>query len=167
MLGEHAVSALGIALVALVMAVGLVGVVLPFLPGSGLIWTAGLVFGIVDGFTGVGWVLFGLMTVFALAGTAASVALPHRAGVRAGASRQALGLGVLLGIIGFFLIPVVGLVVGAVAGVLLAEYQRFGDWAAAWRTSKRVIVGFGLGAAAEFVASFAMILCWVAWVVAG
>ena len=43
--------------------------------------------------------------------------------------------GALLGIVGFFVIPVVGLVIGFVVGVYLAEWYRLRDVARAWRAT--------------------------------
>jgi uncharacterized protein YqgC (DUF456 family) len=160
-------SALGIAAVGLVMAVGLVGSVLPFVPGLVLVWGAGLVYGFVAGFGTVGGVAFAVMTVLLLAGTLAQVVLPTRRGAARGASRGVLLAGALGGVVGFFVVPVLGLPLGAVAGVLVAEHQRSGDWARAWDLTKSVLVGFGLGALAEFAAGLAMIIAWVVWVVAG
>ncbi|MCA1708963.1 MAG: DUF456 domain-containing protein [Actinobacteria bacterium] len=74
-------------------------------------------------------------------------------------------IGILGGIVGFFVIPVVGLPVGAALGVFLAERSRTPDSAAAWHTTKELIVGFGLGVLAELVAGIGMVLVWVGWVI--
>jgi hypothetical protein len=54
-----------------------------------------------------------------------------------------------------------------VGGVLAAEYARTRDRTIAWRSTKGVILGIGIGAALEFVAGVTMILVWVAWVLTG
>ena len=46
---------------------------------------------------------------------------------------MSLGAGAVLGVIGFFVIPVVGLVVGFVLGVYLAELVHRRDQRRAWR----------------------------------
>jgi len=153
-----------VALIGLAMAVGLIGTVLPFLPGLPIIWAAALVYGLAEGFGGVGSVAFTLITLLAVTGVVAGLVLPHRRVAARGASTSTVAAGVVLGIIGFFVIPVVGLVVGAVGGVLLAERSRTGDWTSAWATTKDLMVGFGIGVAVEFAAGIAMIVCWVAWV---
>jgi uncharacterized protein YqgC (DUF456 family) len=68
------------------------------------------------------------------------------------------------GLVGFFLIPVVGLVIGAILGVLIAEYNRTNEWTVAWVTTRAVVLGFGLGVAAQLLAGIVMIAIWVAWV---
>ncbi|MGH2698916.1 MAG: DUF456 domain-containing protein [Actinomycetota bacterium] len=152
-----------IVLIGLAMAVGLIGSLLPLLPGLPIIWAAAFVYGLIDGFGGEGTVAIVLITVLAVAGIAAGLVLPHRRVAARGAPATTVAIGVVLGIIGFFAIPVVGLVVGAVGGVLLAERARTGDWATAWTTTRDMLVGFGIGVAVEFAAGLAMILCWVAW----
>jgi uncharacterized protein YqgC (DUF456 family) len=153
-----------VALIALAMAVGLIGTLLPLLPGLPIIWAAALVFGLAEGFDRTGAVAFTLITLVGVAGVSAGLILPHRRVAARGAPASTVAAGVVLGIVGFFAIPVVGLVLGAVGGVLLAERARTGDWDVAWNTTKDLLVGFGIGVAVEFAAGLAMILCWVAWV---
>jgi uncharacterized protein YqgC (DUF456 family) len=76
-------------------------------------------------------------------------------------------LGSIAGIIGFFVVPIVGLPLGAVAGVYLAEYLRTADPGTAWRSTKQVILGFGIGALFEMSAGVVMIVAWVIWVLLG
>lgn len=160
-------SAAGVTLTALVMALGLLGTVLPGLPGLALIWAAGLVYGLVDGFGAVGWTAFVAMTLLLAAGTAAKFVLPHRSGVAQGVPRATLALAAVLGVVGFFVIPVVGLPVGAVLGLLLGEYRRLGDLGPALRATRGVVVAFGVGVLVEIASGVAMITCWAAWVMLG
>jgi uncharacterized protein len=155
-----------VAAVLLAMLVGLLGAVVPMMPGLVVIWGAGLVYGLIDGFGRLGTVVFAVMTVLLLVGAAASYVLPHRAGTRAGASKASIRLGILLAVVGFFVIPVIGLIVGGVAGVYLGERQRLGDGAAAWRATKQVLLGFGAGMLVEVLAGILMILAWLVWAVA-
>ena len=157
---------LGVALVATVMAVGLVGTVVPVMPGLVLIWAAGLVYGLVSGFGTAGIVAFAVMTLLLVAGTVLSYTLPHRAGIQGGAARSSMMLGIVGAVIGMVVIPVLGLPIGAVLGVLLGEFRRLRQWPAAWATTKVVVIGFGKAALAEFLAGVAMIGAWVVWVVA-
>jgi uncharacterized protein YqgC (DUF456 family) len=155
---------LTIVLVALVMAVGLIGTVLPFVPGLPLIWGAALVYGLIEEFGTPGWVAMSIITLVAIGGMVAKFVLPQRRASAGGAPRSTLVVGSIAGIIGFFVVPIVGLPLGAVAGVYLAEYWRTADPGAAWRSTKQVIVGFGIGTLLEMSAGLVMIIAWVAWV---
>jgi uncharacterized protein len=155
---------LTIFLVALVMAVGLIGTVLPFVPGLPLIWGAALVYGLIEGFEATGWAAMAVITLLAIGGMAAKIVLPQRRASATGAPRSTLIVGGIAGIIGFFVVPIVGLPLGAVAGVYIAEYWRTADPGTAWRSTKQVIVGFGIGTLLEMGAGIVMILAWVVWI---
>ena len=158
-------SGWGIVLVAAAMAVGLVGTVIPVMPGLVLMWGAALVYGLVAGFNGVGVLAFGVITALLLGGTVLTYVMPHRAGVRGGVPRSSLRLGIVGAVVGFFVIPVLGLPIGGVLGVMAGEYQRLGDSAAAWRTTKTVVVGFVKAAIVELLVGLAILGVWIAWVV--
>lgn len=146
------------------MAIGLVGTLVPLLPGLALIWGTALVYGLVDGFGTVGTVAFVTITVLFGASLICKVVLPSRRGRSGGVPALALAIGALGAAIGFFLIPVVGLIVGAVCGVLLAEYARTRDWKVAWRGTRAVAAGVGLAIALEVAAGLLMVLAWAGWV---
>lgn len=160
-------SGWGIALIAAAMAVGLMGTVVPVMPGLVVMWAAGLVYGLVAGFDAVGILAFGAITALLLGGTVLSYVVPHRSGVRGGVPKSSLRLGIGGAIVGFFAIPVLGLAIGGVLGVMAGEYQRLGNWAAAWRTTKTVVVGFIKAAAFELLAGVAILGVWIWWVAAG
>lgn len=150
--------------VAAAMAVGLLGTIVPMMPGLAIIWVAGVVYGVADGFGTLGIAAMASMTLMLGLGLAASYALPHRAGVLAGAGRASLRLGIAGAVVGFFVIPVLGLPIGALLGVLVGEQRRLGDWSRAWVATRSVAIGFGLGALAEFGAGVLMVIAWVVWV---
>ena len=159
-------STLGLLLVALVMAVGLVGVVVPVLPGLALIWAAGLVWALAEGSGAGRWVTLAVMTVLLVAGTVAKFVLPGRSVLATGAPRSTLLAGGAGALVGFFVIPVVGLVVGGALGVLLAESRRLGDTSRAWTSTRGVLLGVGIGVLLELVAGVAMVVAWVVGVAA-
>ena len=150
--------------VGLVMAVGLAGVLLPFIPGLPLIWAGAFLYGVMEGFGGTGVVAMIVITAIMVAGITSKLLVPKRRATASGAPRSTLVVGLILGVVGFFVVPIVGLPLGAALGVLLAERRRTDDWDAARRSTKEVIVGFGIGALLELAAGIAMIVTWVAWV---
>jgi len=160
------VSAAGELLVLLAMLVGLVGVVVPLLPGLLLIWAAGVAWAWADG-GGARWAVAAVLTLLLLAGTAAKYVLPARSASGAGAPRRTLLLGALGAVVGFFVIPVVGLVVGGVGAVYLAELQRLGGSAAAWRSTRAVLVGIGVGMLVELATGVLMVAVWGAAALVG
>lgn len=154
-----------VAVLAVVMAIGAVGTVVPLLPGLGLVWLAGLVYGVSQGFGTAGTVAFGVMTVLGVAATVAGYVVPQRRAAGAGAARSSVWLGVAGAVVGFFVVPVVGMPLGGVLGIYAGEHVRTRDPAVAWQATRATIVGFGVAALVQFAAALAMIAVWVAWVV--
>ena len=146
------------------MVVGLVGVLLPVVPGLALVWAVGLAWVLLDGGGAARWTVFALMTVVLLAGTVAKHALPARSAHTSGAPRSTLLLGALGAVVGFFVIPVIGLVVGGVGAVFAAELNRLGDRRSAWISTRAVLVGIGIGVLIELTAGVVAVLVWLAGV---
>ena len=147
-------------LVLMVMLVGVVGVLVPFLPGLVLVWAAGIAWVWFDGHGPahlvVGVVLSGLLAV----GIVAKYLLPARSASGAGAPRTTLVAGAAGAVVGFFVIPVVGLPVGGLAGVYLAELARLQDPRLAWRSMAAVLRGIGIGMLVELTAALLMVGVW-------
>jgi uncharacterized protein YqgC (DUF456 family) len=147
------------------MVVGIVGTIVPLVPGLGLIAAAAVVYGVVEGFGVVGWISTAVIVAIAIAGTAAGYVLPKRAAGAAGAVRSSLVIGAAGAIAGFFLIPIIGLPIGGALGIYLGERARTGAHEPAWRATMATLKGFGVGALAQLAAGVAMAATWVVWVV--
>lgn len=144
----------------LVMLVGLAGVAIPVLPGLSLVWLAAVGSMVLAGWSAGAWVTAAVVTTIFAGAQIAEYALPARAGRAAGAPRSSLIAGAALGILGFFLIPVIGFVLGGVAGVYLAERSRLGDHDAAWRTTWSVLRSVGIAALLQLLAGILIIAVW-------
>lgn len=129
--------------------VGAIGIIVPVLPGSILIGASLLVWALTTGST-VGWVVFGVGIAFVAAGMASSAVLTGRAMKKQSIPGRSVVIGLVLGIVGFFLIPVVGLLVGFALGLFLSELARQKDARAAVTSSMAAIKATGLGILAEF-----------------
>ncbi|MDP9328674.1 MAG: DUF456 domain-containing protein [Actinomycetota bacterium] len=149
------------ALLGLLMFAGLVGVVVPALPGLLLIAGAGLAWALADPHP-ARWIVALVLVVLAVGATVAATILPARRASAAGAPRSALVAGVAGMIAGFFVIPVVGALVGFPAGIFVAERVRLRDGAAARATTIATLKGAALGIGIQLVAGVAMIAIWAA-----
>ncbi len=144
------------------MVVGLFGVVIPLLPGTALILAAGIGWAVLVAEEGTGrWVVVGVMTALFLAGFALKYALPGRR-LSGQLPRQTLLLGGLGALIGFFVLPPFGLLIGGVAGVYLTEARRHGNGPEARRSTVQVLQAVGLGILAELTAGVLMVGTWLA-----
>ena len=148
------------ALVALAIAVGLVGILVPVLPGTVLILAAVLVWAIALS-SPTGWAVLAVVSVFLAAGTVVKYAVPGRRLQATGVPTRTLVVGGLAGVVGFFVVPVVGLVVGFVAGVYASELQRVGTQRA-WGTTKHALRAAGLSVLIELAAGLLAAVTWLA-----
>jgi uncharacterized protein YqgC (DUF456 family) len=146
--------------VGLVMLVGLVGVVVPVLPGLLLLWAAALVWTLAEDGTGR-WLVLALVSVLCVVGAAAAYVVPGRALKEHGAPTSTLLAGAAGAVVGFFLVPVVGVVLGGVVGVFAAELARLHDRRAAWRSTWATIKGVGTGIVLQLLAGAAAFGVWV------
>jgi hypothetical protein len=154
------VSTGGIVLVALAIAVGLIGIVLPLLPGTLLVFGAIAVWAVVENNV-TGWVTLGVVTVLLAAATLVKYLWPMRRMRAADVRTLSLVSGAVLGIIGFFVIPVVGLVLGFVLGVYLAELANRGDQRVAWTSTKHAVKGVALSVGVELLGALLATGVWV------
>ncbi|WP_346958868.1 DUF456 domain-containing protein [uncultured Arthrobacter sp.] len=151
----------------LAILVGVAGIIIPVLPGSILIGLSLLAWALWGGAGTTGWVVFGVGLVLVLAGMAASAVLTGRKLKQHSIPGRSVVTGLVLGVVGMFLIPVVGLFLGFAAGLLLSELHRTRVWRTAVASSWAALKATGLGMIAEFVlaclaASTWLIGVWVA-----
>jgi uncharacterized protein YqgC (DUF456 family) len=150
-------------LVALAIAVGLAGILVPVLPGSVLILAGVLVWALeVRGATA--WAVFAAVTAILVVGGVVKYLVPNRRLKSVGVPSSTQWAGAAVGIVGFFVVPVVGLFVGFVLGVYAAERRRVGSQA--WASTKAALRAVGLSIVIEMVAGLAATLVWVGGVLA-
>jgi hypothetical protein len=65
----------------------------------------------------------------------------------------------VIGLIGFFVVPVVGLVLGFVLGIWLAERARLGA-GRAWPSTKQALTAVGLSVLVELAAGLGIAVVW-------
>jgi uncharacterized protein len=149
---------------ALAIVVGLVGIVVPFLPGTLLIGSTTLVWAWYVGGT-TAWTLAIAAVVVLLLGTVVKYAVPGRSLKASGIPNRTLLAGAGLGIVGFFVVPVVGLVLGFVLGIYLSEAERLGT-KAAWPATKVAVKAVGFSLLIELAAASCAAALWLVAAVA-
>lgn len=146
--------------------VGIVGCVVPVLPGLLLVLVATAGTLLLQGASTAVWAVVGVLVVMTAVGTLLSLALPARRAAADGAPRQSLLAAGGGAVVGFFVVPVVGLVVGGVLGLLVAEQQRLGAWGPAWTSARGVLSSYGVGVLLEVLIGAAMGMLWLTTFVA-
>jgi hypothetical protein len=138
------------------VAIGLIGVVLPAVPGTMLIFAGLLIGAWADGFTRVGAGTVVVLAVLAAASYGIDFVAAAPGVKRLGASRRAMAgaaLGTLLGLL--FGLP--GLIVGPFVGALLGELTTNRDLMRAGRMGVAAWIGFAIGMVAKVAVAFLMI----------
>jgi uncharacterized protein YqgC (DUF456 family) len=151
------------ALVALLFVVGLVGSVMPALPGVVLILAGAVVHAVATGFDPIGP---GRLAILALL-MAVAYALDYAAGAlgvkRFGGSGWAVTGAVVGALVGlFFGLP--GLLLGPLVGSLAAEYAYTRQLSTSARAAFGTVVGLLVGAVAKIGLALAMIALFLFWV---
>jgi uncharacterized protein YqgC (DUF456 family) len=135
---------------------GLVGVVLPVLPGAVLVYLGLLLAAWIDGFERVGPVTMVILTLATVLAYAIDVAAGSFGAKRLGASRRAVwgaAIGTLVGL--FFGVP--GILIGPFLGAVAGEYTAHRQLAKAGRAGAGTWLGLALGAAAKIALVFGML----------
>lgn len=149
-------------LAALIVIVGLVGTVLPVIPGTILIFAGLFIAAWADHFARVGVVGLAIIGVLAILAFVSDFAASVLGAKRVGASPQALAGATLGGLVGLFLgIPgmIIGPFIGAVGGELLAR----GRLAQAGKVGFGTWVGLVFSAVVKVVIAFMMIATFMAF----
>jgi uncharacterized protein YqgC (DUF456 family) len=154
------VSTGGIVLVALAIAVGLIGIAVPLLPGILLVYGAIVVWAVVE-HNVTAWVTLGVVTVLIGATTLVKYMWPMKRMRAADVGTGTLLAGAVLGIIGFFVVPVLGLVIGFVLGVYLAELVNRRDQRRAWASTVHAVKGVALSVGVELAGALLATMAWV------
>lgn len=158
MTGEIIVTVVAVAL----MIVGVVGIIVPVLPGSitiliGLVLWA-LVIQAVEG-----WVALSLGGTLVIAGMSASFVLTGQRLKRREIPQRSLLFGVVGAVVGIFVIPVVGLPVGFIAGLLASETYRQKNLKSAlessWVAAKAMGLGILVELACALIATSVFVVC--------
>ena len=140
----------------LLVLVGLIGIVLPALPGTVLIFAGLWLAAWADGFNHVGAVTIVLLAVLAAATYLVDVVAMALGMQRFGASRRAMAGAALVALVGLFLgLP--GLIIGPFVGAVIGELTEHRDLARAGRAGVLAWVGFVIGMAVKVGFGFVMI----------
>lgn len=143
----------------LLIVVGLLGIALPVLPGLLLVLAGVLLWAVMEG-TGLAWGIFAAGVAVAVAGFALQYLLPGRRMRERGVQTSTLGIAMLFGLVGFFVVPVVGAPLFFVAGIYLVELSRYRDGQRAWAATRSALKGVLRSMGVELSAAMLIAITW-------
>ena len=150
----------GIILLLVVMIFGLFGVVIPMLPGMGIIFCAVLVYGLWSDwflYSPLFMVIVGILTVL-------SFAVDYLSGIfgakKYGASKHAMLAAFAGAIIGMILFNFVGMILGSALGIFVVEYHNNKTADQSAKAALGVLIGTAVGIAIQFALAM-VVVCYV------
>lgn len=159
------IQVLLVGVVLLVMLIGVIGEILPAIPGMILIWIAALVYALVDGFDRIGWWTIGLMIIIWLIASGIDWIATWVTAKKIGVSWWGLGLSVLGTIIGTIIFNFWGMIIGMIVGALVGEYIHKREIIKSLKAGGAVVVGFVFGGVIKLMMAMTMIFIFLVGVV--
>lgn len=141
---------------AILVVVGLAGILLPALPGTPLVFVGLLLAAWAEGFEKVGWFPLTILGILTVASLVIDFLATTMGAKRVGATWKGMAgaaVGTIAGI--FFGIP--GLLLGPFVGAVLGEYISQKDWNRAGKVGLGTWLGLIFGTAAKIALAFAML----------
>ncbi len=159
------VSWIGIAVKVLMlfgMLIGLAGMVVPIFPGVTVIWALALLYGIIFGFSGGGW-LFAVITVLTVIGWVVDNVIMGGKARQGGARWTSIALAFVAGFVGSIFLTPLGGIAATLGALYLAENAHRKNRAEAWAVTKSMALGWGWAFVARFSIGLVMIGLWAVW----
>jgi uncharacterized protein YqgC (DUF456 family) len=145
----------------LVILTGVLGVLVPILPGLLLTWSGVLLWALLGGGSGGARLLVAVIaTLIAGLGLVIKFVWPGKKLKDTGVPASAVAVGGVLGLIGFFVVPLVGLVLGFILGIWLMELRRLGS-ERAWPSTRSAIGAVGLSLLVELASALLIAVVWL------
>lgn len=157
-------SAWFVPVLAVIMGIGLLGLLFYIIPGLTIIWLAVLVYGIVTGFNVWSGIVFGISTLLMIGGNLIDNLFMGTQAKKTGASWPSILVALVLGIAGTFILPPFGGLLFAAVGILVVEWIRKRDIAEGARSAGGILKGCGLAVVTRFGIGVLMIGLWAVWV---
>jgi uncharacterized protein YqgC (DUF456 family) len=143
-------------LAVLLVIIGLVGIVVPALPGPVLVFAGLLLAAWIDGFEKVGWVPLIILGALTALSFLADLLATGAGAKKAGASKQAV-IGAAVGTVVGIFFGIAGIVAGPFIGAVIGEFLAERDLVRAGRVGYGTMIGLILGAAMKVAIALAMI----------
>ncbi len=147
---------------AIIMGLGLIGTVVPLLPGPPLVWIGALYYAWRTNWTEVGWPMLILLLALAIVGSTANTWMSYFGARKSGASVWASLISIAGGIVGMLVFSLPGAIIGSIGAIALVEYSIHHDWNKVLHAGKGYMVGYLLSMVIEVVVCLVMIGLFVA-----
>lgn len=139
------------------MFIGLLGVLLPLIPGVAMIWLTALIYAIAEGFQNIDPLTMIVLSLIAIPGITADIWVSSLGAKVGGASLWSIMTSLVGGAIGFLTFSLPGAIIGSLVGLIAVELFRAEDWRQALKASGGWVIGWLLSTAVQIVVGVIMI----------
>ncbi|MDF2439590.1 MAG: uncharacterized protein JWN98_574 [Abditibacteriota bacterium] len=146
---------------ALIMGIGLIGCILPAVPGPPLVWIGAMYHGYRTDWSQVGWPILAFLFVLAMIGSTADTWMGYLGARKGGASIWSSLAGSAGGIIGLIAFSLPGAILGSLLAIGAVEWYRHRNWNKVLQAGKGYAVGYVLSIFVELGVCLAIIGIWV------
>jgi uncharacterized protein YqgC (DUF456 family) len=140
----------------LMIMIGVVGTVLPALPGAPFIFLGALLAGWIDHFARIGWPSLTALGILAACSVCVDFIAAARGAKRFGASKLAV-VGATIGTLFGLFLGIIGVLIGPFCGALIGELISKGDFEQAGKVGFATWLGLLIGAVVKLALAFSMI----------
>ncbi len=147
----------------ILVAVGLVGSIVPVLPGPSIIWLGAMVWAWGDGFEHIGWPRLALLGGMALVAAAADFMLSSWGARMGGATWRGVVAATVGAFVGLIVFSIPGAIIGAAIGLVAVEAAGGNGLGRpglnrAWRSGRGMLLGWIVGIAVQATIGILMAL---------
>jgi len=147
------------------LGLGLAGAIFPILPGALAIYAAFFAYGLFFSFAPFGFWFWTIQTVIVVVLFVADYAVSAWGVKKYGGSKASV-IGSTIGImIGPFVIPAFGLIIGPLAGAVLGELIHGSSMGQAWKVGWGSMLGLFASTVVKVILQVAMVVLFIIWIV--
>lgn len=142
-------ESLGFGIAVAFIILGIIGTIIPIIPGTLLVWLTVVIFAIATDFATLGFGSLAIVTLIALVTGTSDWWLPLLGAKKTGAAPLSMILGTIAAIVGTFMLPLIGTVIGYALGIWLGEFIRHRDVQLSLKASAGGVAGWGIATAVQ------------------
>ena len=142
----------------IIMAAGVLGCIIPALPGPPLVFLGAIYYAWKTGWNEVSWPSLSLLFVMMLIGATSNFWLSFLGTRKSGASVWTSVAAFVGGLIGLIVFSLPGLFIGALGAIAALEYSQHKDWSKVMKAGKGYLAGYLLSMIVELAICIGMII---------
>lgn len=148
-------------IVILLMIIGLVGIVVPMIPGIGLIYLSALTYGFITNFEKIGMKTIIFFTLLTIVSFVLDYIGSYLGAKKFGATKYGIIGGIIGGILGLFVLTIPGLLIGQFVGTCIGELYYGKELEVSMKSGFGTVVGYILGVVCNMTIGLSMVAVFV------